>query len=123
MSYFVETSTVYLFIMIECLFLGFGHYIPHWRNIFGKLENPIRLMFNYTYGVIAINGSFIGWVWKDQPTEPRQIIHNLIVFTVIGGVVVAFTYLVDGIVQYMQNNKTKTALLERQKDVPTERNQ
>lgn len=119
----METSTLPLWITLECLALGFGHYMPHWKKVLGPLSNPIRLMFNYTYGTLSIGGAFVGWLLRDLPTNPYEIAWTFCGFCVVGGVVVAFTYFVDWIDSKVQTNKTQNALLERQKrDVETERN-
>lgn len=119
----METSTLPYFITLECLALGFGHYFPYWKRFLGSLTNPIRLMFNYTYGVLSIGGPFVGWLLRDLPTDPRYIAWQFCGFAIVGGAVVAFTYFVDWIDQKVQTEKTNSTLLERQKrDEPTDRN-
>lgn len=98
----METPSLPIFIAVEVAVLGVGHYFHHWKKVWGALDKPIRLMFNYTYGTLSIIGSFVWWLLYELPTDPRDIARVIIAMSVIGGITVVFAYGVDWFADWLQ---------------------
>lgn len=99
----METSSLPMFIVIEAAVLAAGHNFHHWKKIWGALDNPVRLVFNYTYGTVSIIGSFVWWLLYEKPTDPLDIAHVIMAMSVTGGVVVVGAYGVDWLIDWIKN--------------------
>lgn len=99
----METSSLPLFIAVEIAILAAGHWVPHWKMILGSRDNPVRLIFNYTYGVVSIIAPFIWWLRHELPTSPLDIADVLIAMAIIGGMTVVAAYGIDWIAEWLKN--------------------
>lgn len=119
----MDTPTLPMFLAFEIAFLAAGHWIPHAKSFLGALNSPFRLIFNYTYGVIAIIAPFIWWLRHERPTDPIDTANVLLAMSVIGGITVSAAYGIDWLAEWLKRvfEERKMNDIKRTKDAESQR--